>query len=254
MKKVDMIFLLIFLFTFLTNLAAQSPEELMNQANKFYKEQNYSAAVLNYEKILGQGFESGTLYFNLGNAYFKEGIIGKSILSFEKGLKLEPNDEDLQYNLKIANSRTIDKITEVPKLFLFAWWDILVTTFGINGWSILVVFTFWILLSSIASYFFSSKITLQRITFISGSISLSLLLLFIFILFARVNRETATDYGILIESTYSVKVSPDEKGNDAFIIHEGVKFSLEDSVGEWVKIRLIDGKIGWIKKDAFGQI
>ncbi|KAF0159848.1 MAG: hypothetical protein FD188_2083 [Ignavibacteria bacterium] len=240
--------------TLYNSVSAQTPEELMDKANKFYQEQNFSEAIANYDKILAQGFESGTLYYNLGNAYFKEGKIGKSILYFEKGLKLEPNDEDLRYNLTIANSRTIDKITEVPKLFLVLWWEGLVTAFGIIGWSIFVVITFWILLASIAVYFFSRKTAWQRFTFMSGSISLSILVFLIVVLFARVNRETATDYGILTELTYSAKVSPDEDSNGAFVIHEGVKFSIEDSVGEWVKIRLIDGKIGWVKKETFGQI
>lgn len=248
------LWIFILILASLTNLFAQTPEELMSKANKLFQEQNYSEAIANYEKIISQGFESGTLYYNLGNSYFKEGRIGKAIFSFEKGLKLEPNDEDLQYNLKIANSRTIDKITEVPKLFLVSWWEGLITSLGINGWSILVVLTFWFLLASITVYFFSRKSAWQRITFLSGSISLSILVLLIVILFARVNREVATDYGILTELSYSAKTSPDEKSNDAFVIHEGVKFSLHDSVGEWVKIRLLDGKIGWIQKNVFGQL
>lgn len=256
MKKNLFQLLYTFIITLVTlsNLSAQTPDDLMSKANKFYQEQNYSEAKAYYEKIISQGFESGTLYYNLGNSYFKEGRIGKAILSYEKGLKLEPNDEDLQYNLKIANSRTIDRITEVPKLFLVSWWEGLVTSLGISGWLISVVLTFWFLLASIAIYFFSKKTTWQRITFFSGSISLSILVLLIVILSARVNREVANDYGILTELIYSAKTSPDEKSNDAFVIHEGVKFSLEDSVGEWVKIRLLDGKIGWIQKSVFGQI
>jgi tetratricopeptide (TPR) repeat protein len=241
-------------FITVTVVPAQSPDQLMQSANKLYQEQNYVEAISTYEKILSQGFESGALYYNLGNAYFKEGKIGRSILCYERGLKIEPNDEDLAYNLRIANSRTIDKISEVPKLFLISWWEGLVTAFGISGWSILVVLTFWLMLASIAVYFFSRKAACQRFTFMSGSISLSVLVLLIAILFARVNREASKDYGILVEPIYSAKVSPDEKSNDAFVIHEVVKFSMEDEVSGWVKIRLIDGKVGWVYKDAFRQI
>ena len=256
MKNIKLIPVLLISFLLISfgNSTAQTPEQLMQKANKFYQEQNYSEAISTYEKILSQGFESGALYYNLGNSFFKEGKLGKSILSYERGLKLEPNDEDLAYNLRIANSRTVDKISEVPKLFLVSWWEGLVTAFGISGWSILSVLTFWVLLASIAVYFFSRKANWQRITFMSGSISLSVMILLIVILFARINREAATDYGILTEQTYSAKVSPDEKSNDAFVIHEGVKFSIEDAVGGWTKIRLIDGKIGWGYKDAFGLI
>ncbi|MHB8930402.1 MAG: tetratricopeptide repeat protein [Melioribacteraceae bacterium] len=236
------------------NLLAQSPDDLMKSANKFYQDGNYQLAVESYQKILGQGFESGALYYNLGNAYFKTGKLGYAIFSYEKGLKIDPNDEDLSYNLKIANSRTVDKITELPKLFLVSWWDGLVTSLNVSGWSFIVIIIFWILLASIAVYFFSRRAILQRISFLSSSTSLALLIIAAVLLVARVNREAATNYGILLEQTYPVKVSPDSKSNDAFVIHEGIKFAIEDHVNDWTKIRLIDGKVGWIQKNVFGQI
>jgi len=236
------------------NLLAQSHDELMKNANKFYQEGQFEQAVLAYQKILGQGFESGAVYYNLGNAYFKSGKLGYAIFSYEKGLKLEPNDEDLSYNLRIAQARTFDKITELPKLFIIAWWEGLVTSLSLSAWSFFVILFFWILLISIAVYFFSRNSRFQRISFLSSSISLAVLIVVVVLLFARVNREAATNYGILLQQTYSVKVSPDEKGSDAFVVHEGIKFSIEDHVNDWVKIRLVDGKIGWIQKSVMGQI
>lgn len=246
--------LFIALLFFSLNLFAQSPEQLMNEANKLYQQQNYEQAIEIYNKVLSQGYESSVLYYNLGNAYFKEGKLGYAILNYEKGLKLNPDDEDLIYNLKIANARTVDKITEVPKLFFITWWESLITIFSVSGWSIIFIIIFWIFLASIAVYFFSRKISLQRIAFLSGAVSLAVVVILAVILFARVNRETNVNHGILIEQSYNAKVSPDEKSNDAFVIHEGIKFSLEDQVGNWVKIRLIDGKVGWIEKNSFGKI
>lgn len=254
MKLFAMAAVVFFSLLITKNVFAQSPDELMKRANKLYQEQNYSTAISDYQKILSQGYESGILYFNLGNAYFKDGRLGLAIFNYEKGLKLDPNNEDLVYNLKIANARTFDKITEVPKLFIVAWWEGLVTLFGVSGWSLFVVIVFWILLGSIAFYFFSKKNRIQRIAFVSASGSLSLLILFALLLFARTNRESSSNYGILLESTYTVKVTPDLKSNDAFVIHEGIKFKVEDNVGEWIRIRLIDGKIGWIQNKAVGQI
>lgn len=240
---------------FLTaNLTAQTPDELMKSANKLYQQGDYELAIQSYQKILGQGFESGATYYNLGNSYFKTGKLGYAIYSYEKGLKIEPNDEDLAYNLKIANSRTVDKISQLPKLFIVSWWEGLVTSLNISGWSFVVMILFWFLLGSIAVYLFSRRTRLQRISFLISSVSLSVLIVAVVILFARVNREAATDYGIMLEQAYSVKVSPDIKSNDAFVIHEGIKFTLEDHVNDWAKIRLIDGKVGWIQKNVFGQI
>lgn len=237
-----------------SNLFAQTSDELMKSANKFYQNGNYKLAIESYQKILSQGLESGALYFNLGNAYFRSGKIGYAIFYYERGLKLEPNDEDLLYNLRIANSRTVDKITELPKLFIISWWEGLITSLSVSGWSFVVVFVFWILLTSITIYFFSRHMSIQKISFLSGSIALALLIFAAVLLFARVNREAATNYGILLEPAYSAKVSPDSKSSDAFVIHEGIKFSIEDHVNDWSKIRLVDGKVGWIQKNAFGQI
>jgi tetratricopeptide (TPR) repeat protein len=242
------------LFCLSISLFAQTPDELMKSANKFYQDGNYPAAIESYQKILSQGFESGALYFNLGNTYFRSGRLGHAIFNYEKGLKLEPNDEDLSYNLKIANARTFDKITELPKLFIVSWWEGLVTAFSVSGWTFIVVIVFWALVASLAFYFFSNKARLQRISFLSSSISLSILIIVVVILAARISREATTNYGILVEQTYSAKVSPDTRSNDAFVIHEGIKFAIDDQLNDWAKIRLIDGKVGWVQKNALGQI
>lgn len=246
--------IILILFFSCSFIFSQTPDELMKEANKFYQDGNFELAVQTYQKILGQGFESGALYLNLGNSYFRSGKLGYAIYNYEKGLKLEPNDEDLAYNLKIANSRTFDKITQLPKLFIVSWWEGLVTFFSISGWSIVVVIVFWVLLLSIAVYYFSKRTRFLRISFLSSSVSLALLLIAIIILFARVNREAATNYGILLEQSCSAKVSPDAKGNDAFVVHEGIKFAIDDQVNDWVKIRLMDGKVGWVQKSTIGQI
>ncbi|MCX7874792.1 MAG: tetratricopeptide repeat protein [Melioribacteraceae bacterium] len=245
---------LILIFVLSINLFAQSPEELMNKANDLYKQQNYQEAISLYQKLIEQGYESAPLYYNLGNAYFREGKIGFAILNYERGLKLDPSDEDLQFNLKLANARTVDKISEVPKLFIILWWESLITFIPSTTQQIIIVFILWILLGSIAIYFFSGKISLQRISFLVGSISLAVLIIFVIIFISRITREKDLNYGVLTEQVYTAKTSPDEKSNDNFVIHEGIKFTIEDEVGNWVKIKLLDGKIGWIEKNSFGRI
>lgn len=258
MKTFQNIIALLFLMVILSaetgKVFAQSPDALMAQGNKLYQQGNYDAAIENYHKILSQGFESPALYYNLGNSYFKAGKLGFAILNYERGLKLSPGDEDLSYNLKIANARTVDKITELPKLFIVQWWEILVTVLSVTGWSIVVVIVYLILLTSIGLYLLTKKFNIQKYSFFGASVSLAILILAVVILYSRYNHEASTNYGVLIEPAYSAKISPDIKGNDAFIIHEGIKFVLEDKVNDWYKIRLVDGKVGWIQENSFGKI
>jgi tetratricopeptide (TPR) repeat protein len=236
------------------NITAQTPDELMLKANKYYQNNQFEQAIDSYKEILFRGYESGPLYYNLGNSYFKTNKLGYAIYCYEKGLKLTPNDDDLLYNLKISNSRTVDKITELPKLFIISWWDGIVTSLSISSWSVLTLIIFWIFLLSIAGYIFIRKIQIQRAAFFAGSFSLASLIIVAMFLFARIGRESSSNFGILQTQIYTAKVTPDGKSNDAFIIHEGIKFVIEDNVNDWAKIRLVDGKVGWIQKDVFGQI
>jgi len=242
------------LIVFCINLFSQTPDQMVQRANKYYQNNQFEQAIDGYKEILSGGFESGALYYNLGNAYFKTNKLGYAIYCYEKGLKLSPNDEDLLYNLRIANSHTVDKIIELPKLFIISWWEGIVTSLSISSWSVLTLIIFWIFLSSIAGYLFMQKIQIRRAAFFICSFSLALLIIVGFILFARIGREASTNYGILQIQNYSVKATPDNKSNDVFVIHEGIKFVIEDNVNDWTKIRLADGKVGWIQKDSFGQI
>jgi tetratricopeptide (TPR) repeat protein len=252
MKRTILLLLMIILYV--GNCFAQSPDDLMKQGNKLYQEGQYENAVETYYKIISQGFESSALYYNLGNAYFKAGQLGYSIYNYEKGLKLSPGDEDLAYNLKIANARTVDKITELPKLFIVQWWEVLVTSLSVMGWSLVVVVLFWIFFSSIGLYLLNKKFQIQKFAFVIGSISLAVLIVSIIILISRYSHEASSNYGILVEPIYNVKLGPDEKSNDAFVVHEGIKFIVEDRVNDWYKIRLADGKVGWIQGSFFKQI
>ena len=93
-------------------------EKIWNDANTAYVNADYPAATEGYERLLGEGYESAQLYLNLGNAYFKRGMNGRAILNYRKALRLAPGDEDIRYNLSIAEARTQDRIESVPVFFV----------------------------------------------------------------------------------------------------------------------------------------
>jgi len=246
--------ILIFIFLMVSSMFAQNIETLMQKGNEAYQNNKYSEAIENYEKIIKQGYIGSELFYNLGNAYFKVNKLGKAILYYEKALKLSPLDDDAAYNLKIAKTRTIDKIKEIPQLFIVRWWNILLSTFSVNGWQIVVLVFYLLLLISIGFYFLVKNISIQRIAFIFGFFNLIAFVISVIILITSYNRETGNNYGILQKSAVSVKISPDNQSNDAFVIHEGSKFLIEDKVNNWVKIKLADGKVGWLPQDTFETI
>ncbi|MCB9259754.1 MAG: tetratricopeptide repeat protein [Ignavibacteriales bacterium] len=247
------IYLLVFILGF-GFLNAQDLENIMKTGNDFYQNKQYDQAIENYESILMQGYVSSDLYYNLGNSYFRNGDVGKAILNFEKSLKLSPSNEDAAYNLRIANARTVDKIQEIPPIFFIKWWEVLLTTFTSTGWQVIIFIFYIFLLVCIALYFLVRNVQIQKYAFIFGILNIAALVFTVIFFFASLERESSNDYGILLSSVTTAKISPDKSSNDAFVIHEGIKFKIEDEVNNWVKIKLSDGKIGWIPTNTFDII
>ncbi|MBL1212276.1 MAG: tetratricopeptide repeat protein [Ignavibacteriae bacterium] len=252
MKKFIVNIILLFAVTFTVN--GSSIDEMMIEANKLYQESKYDSALTVYKQVTDQGYVSAALYFNIGNSYYRTGEIGRAILNYERGLKLEPSDEDIKYNLRIAQARIVDRIKYVPQIFLVEWWNSLLTFLSVSAWAAVVIIFYISLLIFIGIYFLTKSGRLQRFSFYFGSMNFIALIFIVFLFIARVNRETSKDYGVLITDTISVKVSPDEKAQDAFVIHEGLKFEVEDELQEWARIKLSDGKVGWLNKTALEMI
>lgn len=253
--KVNFIsYLAILLFIVSTCSFASEQEDLMKQGNQFYQDKQYENAVSAYQKIINLGFESTSLYYNLGNAYYRDGKIGLAILYYEKALRLSPGDDDVIHNLTIANTKTVDKIDTLPKFFLFQWWESLLALFTLKGWTNLVYLFYILLLGSIGLYFFAKKSSMQRYSFFTGLASALFLIVTSVFLIINLNRELNIKNAIVIEPTATVKLSPDPSSNDAFIVHEGLKVMELDRVENWIKIRLQDGKEGWIQQNEIGTI
>ena len=221
-------------------------ENLFIKGNEYYQKNDFEKAAETYETLIKSDYEGTSLYYNLGNTYYRMGKLGYAILNYEKALKLSPGDEDIQHNLALANAKTIDKIENLPKFFIFQWWENTLALFSVSGWTITAYIFYFLVLLSIGLYFFSRNQLRQKYSIVSGLTSLSLLVIVIVFLIVKVNREVNVKSGVVIEQSVNVKLSPDENSSDAFIIHEGLKVRLEDEVDNWVKIRLQDGKIGWM--------
>lgn len=248
-------FTILFILIFSSSFAfAQELNKLMETGNEFYQNKQYNEAIESYETILKQGYLSTDLYYNIGNAYFKIGEIGKAILYYERALKVSPNNEDAAYNLKIVNARTVDKIQEISPLFFVKWWNVLLTSFTSTGWQIIIFIFYILLLTCIGLYFLIKNIQVQKFAFIFGTLNIAALIISMILFFSSLARESTSDYGILLKSVTTTKIAPDAQSSDAFVIHEGIKFLIEDKVNNWVKIRLRDGKVGWLLENSFDLI
>ena len=229
-------------------------QNLLSQANEAYSREDYKKAAELYEKMLQEEGISSDLYYNLGNAYYKDKQYPKAILNYERALLLSPGNEDARFNLEMANSRITDKIEPVGVFFLTVWTQNLINTLSSNSWAILGIVSFLLFIVGIYLYFFTRNVLLRKIGFFAG---LLLLLVSIFSNdFASVQKDKMTERkeAIIFAPTITIKSAPAESGTDLFVLHEGTKVKLLDKVGEWSEILLADGNRGWIPTDQLEVI
>lgn len=240
--------LILFLLTGNISSATAGPLELYHEANIAYQQKDYNKAIKLYETIIKQGESAPELNYNLANAYFKNGNIPHSILNYERVLKLDPKNEDAQFNLRIASLQVIDKIDPVPQIFYKRWLNTLGSLMSSKAWAKLVISLLWISLLCSLLYLFGTTVSSRKSGFYLTFIML-ILFAISFGLAAKSHSQTYIDeQGIVMSPSVYVKSSPDLKGNDLFIIHEGTKVEVLDELNDWKKIKLLNGSVGWLMK------
>jgi len=229
-------------------------ESLMNQANQDYSSDNFTAAVTIYDSVLRSGYESAALYFNLGNAHFKLGNIPAAILNYEKARKLDPTDENILFNLKLANSRIIDKMEPLPEFFLRSWMKSARDIFPSDQWAEIAIAVFIMALVSGVIFIISRTVLLRKISFWSGIVFVTFMIAALFFSISGYRQYSRQSSAIIFTPTVTVKSSPNENSVDLFVIHEGTKVFITDLVEGWSEVRLANGNVGWIKTETFRHI
>ncbi len=237
---------------FWLSVSAETPAQLFDVANTAYKNKDYDLAISAYTKVLDQGYKTAEVYYNLGNAYYKKDEIGPAVLNYEKAHKLAPSDEDIRYNLKLANLKTVDRLIPVPRLSIAEKWDRFIASQSSHSWAVISIAFVWLALICFAAYLFVTSF--RRIGFYMG---IAMLLFAAFsgtLSYSQTQVEYGADQAILMSANAYIKSAPDASSTDLYMVHEGIKLNILDKVGDWSKVRLSDGKVGWIQHTAYAVI
>jgi tetratricopeptide (TPR) repeat protein len=224
------------------------------QGNQFYRSGEYQKAIQMYEQLLQNGYESPALYYNLGNVYFKIQRFPNAILQYERAKRLSPDDEDVLHNLRLCNLRVIDKIEPVPQLFFIGWWKAFIDLFSSDGWAVMAIISLWFTSVAGTVFIVGRTMVLRRIAFLISAIGIAACVLGFLGTYERSHIEQNTKSAIVFAASVPVKSAPDAQSTDLFVLHEGVKVEFLDAVGEWRKIRLADGKVGWLTNESIEVI
>lgn len=216
------------------------------EADSAYVHEHYQQAIAGYESLL-KGGVSADLYYNLGNAYYRTDNITKAILNYERALLLSPGDADTRFNLQMARSKTIDKITPESEMFFVTWYHSLVNLMSVDAWARTALIALAIAIILALAYLFSGRIWLRKVGFFGAFFLLVVFVLSNLFAFQQKQKLTHRTGAIIMTNAATVKSTPSKNGTDLFILHEGTRVTITDgSMSGWKEIRVADGKQGWI--------
>ena len=217
------------------------------EADSAYAHGNYQEAIKGYESLLKQG-ASAEIYYNLGNAYYRTENITRAVLNYERALLLSPGDGDIRFNLQIARSKTIDKIVPESEMFFVTWYRSLVNIMSVDGWGRMALVSLALVIVLFLVYLFSARVWMQKVGFFGGGALLVVFALSNIFAWQQSQNLLYRKGAIVVAPSVTVKSTPAQNGTDLFILHEGTKVVITDgSMKDWREIRLADGKKGWLE-------
>lgn len=244
MKK--LLYILSFLFC---TIVLSQKQALFEQGNTFYNEGKYAEAIDKYSVVLETNNHSPELYYNLANAHYKLNNIAPSIYFYEKALQLSPNDEDIKNNLSYANNMTIDAIDAIPESGFVKILNRSTNTLSFDGWSKVSVGLVFCFVMLFLVYYFAFSSLKKRLAFIGSLAALCLVFVTLAFAFHKYNLDKINNPAIVFVQETKVKTDPNNRSEESFRLHEGTKVQVLESYNNWEKIKIADGKTGWVISD-----
>lgn len=226
-------------------------QNVFEQANTAYADGNYAEAAALYRSLIDEQPDA-QVYYNLGNACFKQGELAQAILSYERALRLNPRDKDAQYNLEFAQSHITDNITE-QDFFLSAWARAVRNGLGEHTWVVLSVVLFSLALAAILLFLLGRAPWLRKTAFYCAWVALIVSLMAGLNAASLHKRDSIRSEAVITQGVVNAKASPDRSGTDLFTLHEGTKVTIRETLGEWCNIR-VGGNEGWIRLQNLERI
>lgn len=244
-----LLFSIAFILSFLLGFAEQSPNSLFKDANELYDSGQYDSSLTLYRSIEELGMVSPELFQNMGTAAYKLEMVPDAVFYFEKGLKLDPGNEDLKHNLEIANKKITDRSETVTRTGIGDW---LSNALGGNPdlWATFAIIASVIGAVLVIMYLFLKVSIIKKFGIYAGGTSWVLAALFTIIAFLQFNSANDGEYGILFEPSIEVRNDPSEAASTAFVLHEGSKLKILDQNEHWFKVSFGKSKVGWLPKKS----
>ena len=247
LRKVATVVILLLSLGSSMNIQAKDLDSLWTAGVQAYTDGKFADASTAWTSIEESGQKSAKLYYNLGNAWFKQGNYPKAILNYERALRLDPSYSDARYNLEFTGNFVQDKIEPVPEFILKSVARKVCYVMSSNVWAVIFLVLLAAALMMGLLFLLGSSVGKRRAGFYCGIVLLLLSAGALSFSAWQKSDSMKTDTAIVMSPVSSVKSSPSSgSSKDLFVIHEGTKVTILDEVGSWKNISLADGRQGWL--------
>ena len=233
---------------------ALTPAQKWEQANAAYNNGDYASALKQYEAIQADGLHSAALYYNMANAYFKMDELAEAILYYNRALRLAPADEDIRHNLEYAEQMTRDSIEEIPEFILTTWVRAVRGALSSTAWCILSLVLLVVSLSMMLVYLLAQRLSLRKTGFYVMVVAGVLFILTTIFAWSEGRMDVEHREAVIMNSAVSIKSSPDRAATELFVLHEGTKVVIGETISGWAEVRIADGRKGWIEESRIERI
>lgn len=243
MKRIIMMLTLMLTLTFTLSAADKA------MGDSAFANEKYAEAAKIYLSLTSDSAESAALYYNIGNCYYRMDSIAKAVLYYEKARLLDPADKDIRSNLELARTKTVDKVAPANDIFFVTFFRTLMLSMSVQGWAVLGVVTFLMMLLAIGAYLYLPTLLGKKIGFWIALVALVVCIFANISAFKLQQHIDVRNTAVIMSPSVVIKSTPSASGLDLFILHEGTTIQiLDNTMKEWVEIHLSDGKEGWMPR------
>lgn len=235
----------------LSSASAVTLDYNFEQGNKLYTEGDYAGAIQEYEKIVAADYESAELYYNLGNAYFRNGQLGLAIMNYIRAIRLDPGDSDIQANLEFARQFAIDKIEVSEETIILDYINRFFDSFTLNGITWVAAILYLLTTAIILVHFLYHRYRVPTPVFTA---ILALFVVALIFTGVKLDRDVMTRRGVVLVQQADVKNGPGEDFNTKFTAHAGLMFVIEREEAGYYWVNFENRIKGWIPKAVAAEI
>lgn len=228
--------------------SGEEAARLFDEGNAAYREGNFEQARTAYEAALNLGFESAALYQNLGNAYFRLDLLGQAMVNYQRASRLKPANPEIKHNIRLVQTRSRDRFSQVPTPVLTQWWNGFIDGVGLRSlfWIGVVAWLAGTLLAGYRLWTAAADAWTRRI--VGLLCGLGLFLLASTIVTSAVRSNIAD--GVVISDRVEVRAEPDDGSRATVVIHEALLIHILRLEKGWAEIRLPNGVTGYVPEDT----